>query len=190
MHRLPLALVAALSLLAGACATKTDVVATGKTKILEAGSTGGFTTTFHMCVAGHYHGFFNYSTNQDARSLYPVSGIIDFSLVSAGNEFVIVQSGPVLSGKPDQGDRISADIDTHVDGGTSGCYEGRFASALVHGKYYPTEASAPVDFTGSVEGTYDSGTKTFTGSWKAFLGTSTFLISQGDWNAILAPPGL
>lgn len=188
MHRPLLELVAVFGLGAGACATSPDVVATGKT--VEAGRDGRFITDNHLCVAGPYEGTFNYSSLPDAQPTYPVSGTIQFKLRESGSgEFSIVESGAKLSGKPDQGDRMSADIDPHVDGGAGGCYEGHFRVGLVNGEYYLNDASAPVEFTGIVEGDYKAdpkraGSGEFTGQWKAFFRNTTFQISQGNWQAL------
>ena len=182
MHRLPLALVAALGLGAGACATNPDVVATVQT--LEAGSDAPFVTPIHGCYPGTYLGRFNYAIDVDAAIFFPVSVVIEFTLVEANSgEFLIVQSGAKLSGKPDQGNTISADIDTNVDGGSGRCYEGVFRVDLVHGKYDPGDAAKLVDFTGVVEGVYKANRKEFTGTWKAFV-AGGFPISWGDWQAI------
>lgn len=186
MHEPRLALIALFGFIAGACATNPDVVATGQS--LEAGIRDGrFLTDTRQCYPGLYTGYFNYSTNPDAQSVYPVSGDIEFRLVETGNEFLSVKSGAKLTGKPEQGSRITAEIDTTVDGGSGGCYEGVFRVNLVNGEFYQNDASTPVKFTGIVEGSYTANTKDFVGQWKAFLGSSTFELSHGDWNAIWRP---
>jgi hypothetical protein len=180
-------LTALCGFLAGACVTDPDVVAT---RTLEAGSDGRFMTDARRCVAGLYTGSFNHTTVEDGRSSFPVSGDIAFRMVAievGGSEFLVVQSGGKLTGKPVQGSRISADIDANVDGGSGGCSDGHFRVDLVNGEFYQSDASTPIRFTGIVEGTYEADTEQFTGEWRAFLEGTTIQVSQGRWQALRRP---
>jgi hypothetical protein len=197
MRESRVALLAVFALCAGACSTNPDVVATGQT-LQEAGPDGRFNTPDrNLCYPGLYKGEFNHSPSPDAQGTFAVSGSITFRLLETNSgEFSTVESG-ALSAKPNQGNRISADIDPGADGGGGGCYQGDFRVTLANGEYYPDDASGPIRFYGVVEGTYTGGAqRRFSGAWKAFLDKAVaellglkppVLISEGQWVALWQP---
>jgi hypothetical protein len=191
MDRLQCALAAVLGLVAGACATRADVVATGKTStsVSDAAGDGTFGRLPGRCYAGLYEGTFSNSPDPNEPSLILASGFIRFSLIQSNSgEYYTVDTGAQLAGTSDQGYAFTADIDTRVDGGGGGCREGEFSVVLANGRFYTpgTDANAGYKFYGNVDGSYNAEHQNFDGKWKAYLNPGdTSPISQGRWQAML-----
>lgn len=170
--------------LAVACHASPDIVATQKA---DADTRAGLNIGAgqRRCEPGRYAGHMN--TLSDGGIAVPFSADINFSLVpSLAGEIYVLQDEQMLTGNNENGSHFTAII----NGGT-GCSEGSFSTQLSDGKYWTTSDSTatPVQFEGSIEGTYTAEFLSFAGNWSTTMHLPGFdLPVSGRWSANYAGP--